>query len=261
MALRSVRAWRGLLVWLHVISSVGWLSQAVALVALLALSASSSPGETKVAAAQMAEVLDLYVLGFSAMIAALTGFALSTVTTWGYFHHWWVSAKFVLTLVQLVVGTAVLAQALPDVVSAARSGVDGPVVPVAVGLGLTAGALALQVWLSVAKPGGRTPRGRRARTRPTMAPVAVIALLVVLPLIDIALHVLLLLALPFLTPVGLAVVLVVRGRRRHRAPTDPGSVAREASRARHVLDEGSAISEVSSGVVAGCGERRAVAEE
>lgn len=229
MNVTSARTWRALLVSLHVISAVCWLGQVIALVALLVLSASSPPGETKVAAAEMANILDLYVLGFAALIAAFTGFGLSAVTSWGYFHHWWVSAKFVLTLGQLAVGSLVLAQALPDVVTAARAGTAGPVAPVVVGLGLVAAGLALQVWLSVAKPGGRTPRGQRAQGRPSTAPVAVIAMMVVLPLVDIVLHVLASLSLPVLSPAGLIVALVVRHRRGRRRALAPGPAVADAA--------------------------------
>jgi hypothetical protein len=217
MAVTSVRSWRALLVSIHVIASVCWLGLAIALVALLTLSVSSPPGETKIAAAAMADQLDLSVLGFSAMIAALTGFGLATVTAWGYFHHWWVSVKFVLTLAQIAAGTLVIGQALPTVVVAARAGTDGAAVPAAIGLGLVAGGLALQVWLSVAKPGGRTSRGRAAHTRLATAPVAIVAMMVVLPLIDVALHAVASLALPVFSPVGLIVALVVRHRGRRGA--------------------------------------------
>ena len=227
MAFRSVRPWRALLVSIHVISSVCWLGQALALVALLTLSASSPPGETKIAAAAMANELDLRVLGFSAMIAALTGFGLATVTAWGYFHHWWVSTKFVLTIAQLALGTLVLAQALPEVVVAARGGTGGAPGPAAGGRGAGAGGGGRQVWLSAAKPGGRTPRGRDAHGRLPTAPVAVFALMVVLPLIDTALHVVASLSLPVLTPIGLIVALVVRRRsgRRGRRATRRGIAA------------------------------------
>ena len=217
MATPSVRTWRAVLVSIHVIASVCWLGLALALVALLGLSVSSPPGETKVAAAAMANELDLTVLGFSAMIAALTGLGLSTVTAWGHFHHWWVSTKVVLTTAQIAVGTLVLAQALPEVVLSARAGADGVAVPAAVGLGFVAGGLALQVWLSVAKPGGRTPLGRKTQRRLGAAPVAVVVMMTVLPLVDVALHVAVSLPVPVLSPVGLVVALAVRRRRRVRA--------------------------------------------
>lgn len=230
MATTSVRSWRALLVSIHVIASVCWLGLALALVALLGLSISSPPGETKIAAAAMANELDLTVLGFSAMIAALTGLGLSTVTAWGHFHHWWVSTKVVLTTVQVVVGTGVLAQALPEVVLAARAGSDGVALPAAIGLGLVAGGLAVQVWLSVAKPWGRTPLGRTTQPRPTTAPVAVVAMTTVLPLVDVALHAAVSLQLPVLSPVGLVVALVLRRRRRTSARRTSGTTPRATTR-------------------------------
>ena len=42
---------RQLVVWLHVVSSVGWMSQAVALLALVSASAVADTGTTKVASA------------------------------------------------------------------------------------------------------------------------------------------------------------------------------------------------------------------
>lgn len=208
----SVRSWRALLVSIHVIASVCWLGLAVALVALLGLSLSSPPGETRIAAAAMANELDLTVLGFSAMIAALSGFALSTATAWGCFQHRWVTAKVVLTLGQIALGTAVLGQALPGVVGDARSGTHGAALPVALGLGLVAAGLAGQVWLSVAKPGGRTRWGRRAPGRRPTAPRWVFAMMVGLPLTDIALHAFGVVDLPVLSAIGLVVALVVRRR-------------------------------------------------
>lgn len=207
----SVRSWRALLVSIHVIASVCWLGLAVALVALLGLSLSSSPGETRIAAAAMANELDLTVLGFSAMIAALSGFALSTATAWGWFQHRWVSAKVILTVGQIALGTGVLGQALPDVVDDARSGTHGAALPVAFGLGLVATGLAVQVWLSVAKRGGRTQRGQASGRRPT-APTWVFAMMVGLPLIDTALHASGVVDLPVLSAIGLVVAMVARTR-------------------------------------------------
>ncbi|MEJ8281276.1 hypothetical protein [Pseudonocardia spirodelae] len=221
----STRSWRSLLVSIHVIASVCWLGLAVALVALLGLSLSSPPGGTRTAAAAMAHELDVTVLGFSAMIAALSGFALSTATAWGWFQHRWVSAKVVLTLGQIALGTAVLGRALPGVAEDAGRGAHGVALPVAVGLGLVATGLAVQVWLSVAKPGGRTRWGRRASGRLPTAPTWVFAMMVGLPLVDTGLHASGVVDLPVLSAVGLVAVLVARAR------TAPG-VARPSRSAR-----------------------------
>lgn len=242
MSMTPVRVWRSLLVSLHVISSVSWLSQALAMLVLLTLSAASPPGETKVAAAEMAELLDATVLVLSALVAAFTGFGLAAVTTWGYFHHWWVSTKFVLTLTQLSVGTLVLGQAMPGVVAAAHAGTDGAALPVAVGLGLTATGLAFQAWVSVAKPWGRTSRGRRDSSRLSTAPAAVIATMVVAPLLDVPLSVLVDVPLPAFSILGLTVALLVRRRRGRRAvlsragsPTGPVTGLLDATVARRAL--------------------------
>jgi hypothetical protein len=119
----------------------------------------------------------------------------------------------------------------PGVVTAARAGIDGPVVSTAVGLGLLAAALAFHAWLSVAKPWGRTPRGRRAQGRLSTAPVAVIAMMVVMPLFDIPLGVLISAPLPAFSILGLIAALVVCRRRGRRgtvadtgSPTGPADV-------------------------------------
>lgn len=220
-----LRIWRGLLLWLHITSSVTWMSQALAMLVLLTLSATSPPGETKVAAAEMAEVLDAGVLALAALVAAFTGFGLAAVTTWGYFQHWWVSTKFVLTLVQLTVGTLVIGLAMPEVIAAAEAGTDGDVVPVAVLLGVSTAQMAFQVWLSVTKPWGRTARGRREQGRLTTAPVPVVATMVVAPLLDLGVSLLAGVPLPPFSLVGLTVALVVR-RRRGRRTVGAGTAAR-----------------------------------
>ncbi|MGY0499949.1 PDR/VanB family oxidoreductase [Nocardia sp. FBN12] len=179
------RGLRHLLVWLHVISAVSWLSQAAALSVLLLVSAISAPGERKTGTAAAAELLDQTVLVYSANTAAFTGLILAAVTAWGYFHHWWVCVKFVLTIGQLYVGIFILSSAMHESVAAAEKGVDGSAVALGITGGVMAAVLAFQVWLSVAKPWGRTPWGERARTRPVAAPTWLYALGVLAPLVDL----------------------------------------------------------------------------
>lgn len=214
----SSRTWRQLLVWLHVLSSVSWMSQAIVMCTLLGISAASPAGELKGASAHVAELLDVTVLTSSANMSAFTGFALAATTTWGYFHHWWVATKFVITFGQLYLGIFVLSAAMPDVLTAASRGEDGPAASVALGAGLMAGALAFQAWLSVAKPWGRTPLAARARTRPSTAPRWLLALTVLVPIIDIPFGILIIdRPLPALSLAILAIALVARTRQHHRA--------------------------------------------
>ena len=159
---------RKLVVALHVVSSVGWMSQVLALLALLMAGG---------AGAWAAEYLDSHVLVYLANTAAFTGLLLAAATPWGFVRHWWVAAKLVLTVGQLYAGIFVLSGALRGVEVG-----DAPGVPVAVGAGLMAGALAFQTWLSVAKPWGRTPLARpgdRGSTAPAGVFVAGIAATVV----------------------------------------------------------------------------------
>ncbi|MFD3748015.1 PDR/VanB family oxidoreductase [Nocardia sp. NPDC058633] len=214
------RSLRHLLVWLHVVSSVSWLSQVAALTVLLLVSAVSPPGERKTASAITAELLDQTVLVHSANTAAFSGLILAAVTTWGYFHHWWVCVKFVLTLGQLYVGIFILSAAMHDTVAAAEQGLDGPATPLGVTAGVMVAVLAFQVWLSVAKPWGRTPRGERARTRPVSAPPWLYALGVGAPLVDVGIGVALGVPAPALSLVTLILALCTRARRASKV-TEP----------------------------------------
>jgi hypothetical protein len=145
----TTKTLRTLLVWLHAVTSIGWLSQALALLAL-GLHARATPGVLPAAEA-MAEFLDRRVLAQLANASAFTGFMLCALTPWGWFRSWWVMTKAVLTVVQLVLGIFVLS-------ASPRAGM----LPLVAGMIATLG---LQAWLSMAKPWGRTPWARRPGTR------------------------------------------------------------------------------------------------
>ncbi|MBP2337160.1 hypothetical protein JOF41_003338 [Saccharothrix coeruleofusca] len=166
---------RKLLVWTHVVSSTTWMCMALALFAVVGY-ASAAVGEQRRHAFEIAHLLDVEVLQFAATTAAFTGLMLSGLTPWGYFRHWWVLLKFGITLIQLYVGIFVLSPNLHP---------DGSAALTRVGALLMASALACQVWLSVAKPGGRTPWASAGRL-PTAPPWAFAACLAV-PFADYAL--------------------------------------------------------------------------
>lgn len=190
---------RQIVVWLHVVTSVGWMSQALALMALLAAVATGD-GSDGGAYARAAEHLDNHVLALLANASAFTGLLLAAATPWGLLRHWWVAVKFVLTFAQLYLGIFVLSGALRA--AAARPDVT-PVVPLTVGTALMAGALALQVWMSVAKPWGRTGLGRG---KPPSPPVWLLATGIAAPVIDTAGSVVLGYPLPAASVAVLAVV-------------------------------------------------------
>jgi hypothetical protein len=157
-------------VWLHVLASVGWMAQAIALAALTATAVSATDPATALSAVSMAEHLDGHVLAPMANAAAFTGFFLALATPWGLTRHWWVLVKAAITVTLLYLGIFVLSDALHAAVEAAHSGGPRPTTLMTTGAALMAGAIAFQAWVSIAKPWG--PTRWFARTRPPKLPAA-----------------------------------------------------------------------------------------
>lgn len=167
------------------------------------------------AATSMALAVDGRLVGPMADASAFTGIMLAAATPWGFFRHWWVLAKFAITLVQLYIGIFLLSPRLADSVTA------GPSPAQIAGTVLMASAIAFQGWLSVAKPWG-TVRGRR-RTPAGTAPWWVFAAAVLGGLADLALAFAIGHPLPLLSMILLAVGLP---RRRRWAGTRQATPAR-----------------------------------
>ncbi|MFD9887951.1 DUF2269 family protein [Amycolatopsis sp. NPDC059027] len=204
--------WRQAVVWLHVLSSVVWIGEALALMTLLVLGATTDDPRVRVSATSMAHVLDTTLLAPMANAAAFTGILLAASTAWGFFRHWWVLTKFVLTLAQLYAGIFLLSGALRDSVEAARAGAPVPIGwPLIAGTALMAGVLAFQAWLSVAKPGKRTSWSPTAK--PRTAPAWIFAAGIAAPLADTTAGLLLGYPLPALSLLMLATVLLTRPTR------------------------------------------------
>ncbi|WP_181771727.1 DUF2269 family protein [Amycolatopsis pittospori] len=211
----KTKTWRQLTVWLHVITSVAWMGEALALFTLLAISRTTDDGATRVAATSMAHEIDSLLLAPLANASAFTGFMLAAATAWGFTRHWWVLSKFAITLVQLYAGIFLLSGALRDSVEAARAGEPEPT-PLAliVGTALMASALAFQAWLSVAKPWGKARAGVKPPTAPTWVFVAAVGA----PIVDITAGLLLGYPLPALSLIVLMVRLVQRRRELRPQP-------------------------------------------
>lgn len=207
----SSQRWRQAVVWLHVLTSVGWMAQALVLFTLLTTSFASSDPALRVAATTMAHVVDVRLLGPFANAAAFTGFMLAASTAWGFFRNWWVLAKFAITVVQLYAGIFLLSGALQDSVAEAGTGRPTPSLALLLGTALMASAIAFQAWLSIAKPWRRTPWA--APGKPPTATNRVLAAAVAAPLIDIATG----LALGFPSPLCQLVVLAAQLVNRRRA--------------------------------------------
>ncbi|MFC3893436.1 hypothetical protein ACFOWZ_18325 [Lentzea rhizosphaerae] len=213
---------RTLLVWLHVVTSVGWLSQAVALFALLLYGLNTGD----VNAFRMARVLDHHVLAFMGAASAFSGMMLSATTPWGYFRHWWVLAKFVITVGQLHVGIFILS----DNLEAAANGHVSAWLPV--GTACMISAFSFQTWLSVAKPWGRTPWADPKVKLPTASTKAFVLALVI-PLADLVIGLYTASPAPFLmlvTVIAYSIRRAARGRNRSSAASGRGTSAGPARR-------------------------------
>jgi hypothetical protein len=205
-------------VWLHVVTSIGWMTLALTLLALLAL-ATMNPDDA-VSATAMAHFLDEVLLAPLANASASTGLVLSLGTAWGLVHQRWVLTKFAITLGQLYTGIFLLSDALDETATTAQPG------PALIGGTLAmAGALGFQAWLSVAKPWSRTRWARHRRTgRPVRlptGPAALFASAVLAPLADIAVGIVVGFSTPVLSLLSVVAAAVLR-RRALRAPGTSG---------------------------------------
>jgi hypothetical protein len=193
-----VRPWRQLTVWMHVLTSVGWMSMAMVLFALLLR---GEPGA--------ARVVDVALLAPLANGSAFTGLVLACGTAWGLVVHRWVLAKFAITVVQLWAGIFLLSGALDTAAATGR-----PPWALIAGTALMASAVALQAWLSIAKPGPRTRWGTdRATGRPVKLPTApawVFVLGTTAPVLDLALTIGLGFPSPFVQVGALTAVVIAR---------------------------------------------------
>ncbi|MEW9551046.1 hypothetical protein [Nonomuraea sp. NPDC050783] len=173
-------SWRHLLTWLHVVTSVAWMSQALALFVLNLHSAVTGSLEGY----RMASLLDGALLAHFANASAFTGIMLAAMTKWGFFRYWWVLVKFVITLVQLYAGIFLLGPRLEALAAGAREA-D----PLALGgTLLMASAIAFQAWVSVAKPWRRT-RWAAPRTPPAEPPRWMPPYVLLVPVLDYLLSV------------------------------------------------------------------------
>ncbi|MGI5212014.1 hypothetical protein [Plantactinospora sp. CA-290183] len=211
-----VKRWRQLTVWLHILTSVGWMAQAMTLCVLLAVGLAADELPVRDAATSMAHAVDGRLVGPMADASAFTGIMLAAATPWGFFRHWWVLIKFTVTLVQLYLGIFLLSPALTDSVTI------GPSLTQVVGTALMASAIAFQGWLSVAKPWG-TVRGRR-RTPAGTGPRWVFVAAVLGGLADLALALVIGHPLPLLSLMLLAVGLLRRPRWAGSRRTRPAGV-------------------------------------
>ncbi|HXG70473.1 MAG TPA: hypothetical protein VNJ04_07655 [Gemmatimonadaceae bacterium] len=168
-------ALRKLALTTHVILSVGWLGAVVAYLALAIVGLTSARAEMVRAAYLSMEAIGWYVIVPFSLAALAVGLLVSLGTPWGLFRYWWVLAKFLLT----TGATVILLRHMPAVtrMSGMAAGADFSaadlramrmqlVVHAAGGLLVLLAATVLSVF----KPWGMTPYGRRRQIEGRVVP-------------------------------------------------------------------------------------------
>jgi hypothetical protein len=163
---RLGRRTRRVVVFLHVVVSLGWMGAGAANV-VLAASALTVPREIARVCYQLIDRIDGVLVTPAAFGALVTGIVLSVATPWGLARHWWVLVKLVLTIGVIVFSTLYVGVWVLEGIDTTAAGPHpGPAAwPLVWGGGTNLAAFLLMTWASIAKPWGTTPWTRRARPR------------------------------------------------------------------------------------------------
>lgn len=166
---------RKALLTLHIALSVGWLGAVLAYLPLdVTTAASEDP--TRVRAAYVAmDLMAGYVLVPLAITALASGVALSLVTSWGLFRHYWVVVSLVLTALATLV-LLVETRTIEALAASAATASDAAVLALPSTLPHSIGGalvLVLVLALNVYKPRGLTRYGWRRRSMEQGARTAV----------------------------------------------------------------------------------------
>lgn len=150
----------------HIISSVGWLGAVASFLALAIVGLTSKHDQTIRSAYIAMELTTWVVIVPSAVVCLISGVSQSLATSWGLFRHYWIVAKFIITIIAtglLLVHTrpiGILARAASDVaisIATYHSLQVQLVVDAAAAIILLLAATILSVY----KPWGLTAYGRR----------------------------------------------------------------------------------------------------
>lgn len=154
----------------HVTSSVGWLG-AVASFLVLAIAGLIGKDAQMVRSAYLAtELTTWFVIVPLAFASLLTGLVVALGTTWGLFRHYWVIVKLMLTILAttlLLLHTQPIGRlaAVARETTVAGADVRPLQMQIAGDAGAAVLALLVNVTLSIYKPRGLTPYGRRRQER------------------------------------------------------------------------------------------------
>ncbi len=163
------RATRRLVLVVHVWTAGAWLGLDVAMAALVVTALRADDPAPRAALYQALEVVVVWPLTVAGLGCLASGLLLGLGTRYGLLRFWWVAVKLV---VNLVLTTLVLLLLRPNAQALAVDGrrlaagktVDVDISSLVMPPTVTMIALTFAFYLSVVKPWGRTPAGRRGRS-------------------------------------------------------------------------------------------------
>jgi hypothetical protein len=159
----------------HVTSSVSWLGAVAAFLTLAVTGLTSTDGSSVRSAYSAMEMIGWAIIVPLSLASPLTGLIQSLGTSWGLFRHYWVVIKFLIT----IPATALLVLHMQPVGHLARVVADanlagGELAGLRIQLLADAGAaivvLLVATTLSIYKPRGLTPYGRRKQREENGSP-------------------------------------------------------------------------------------------
>ncbi|HYE89334.1 MAG TPA: hypothetical protein VEA16_23450 [Vicinamibacterales bacterium] len=181
----SVQKWRRLALTTHIAASVGWLGAIVAFLGI-AIAALLARDEPRIRAlGESMQIVGWSVIVPFSIASLLSGLLQSWLTPWGFFRHYWVVAKLLITVVAS--GLLLLHMRVVDTIAlaAASGAVDGhhlqaPKMQVVADAGAAVLVLLIAIGLSVYKPAGATGDRAPRWVRISAACLAIGLLVVVL---------------------------------------------------------------------------------
>lgn len=164
---RVGRRTRHLLVFAHVVVSLGWMGAGLANVVLAMTGGYTSDADIRRVCYQMISTIDTFLVIPGAFAALVSGIVLSLVTPWGLVRYWWVLSKLVLTVVVIAYSTFGLGVWVEtSIATTSLRDVESPVAgPLAYGTLPNIVAFLFMTWVSVAKPWGTAPWASKQRPR------------------------------------------------------------------------------------------------
>lgn len=154
---------RRLVVVVHSVASSVWLGLTVGLLALGIRAYTSGAPDIVNFAYRAMGVFGEYLLIPVALLTLVSGVVLSLGTPWGLVRYKWVAWKFVLTLITVGLVTFSLTPGLSDAADMAVAGTAVPNSDLIIAPIVASTTYTFMLALSLLKPWGLTPHGRRVK--------------------------------------------------------------------------------------------------